>query len=130
MIKYQLLEDDFVRNVSSGTLFKLGVGAESELYVQWLQSNTPMSVQPSKFHVFNESEMIWELDETAEFNEEWEKIRLNRDRLLKDSDFTQLADAPFNQETKDLWTLYREELRDIPTAFINPEDVVFPTTPV
>jgi len=40
-------------------------------------------------------------------------LRAERDRLLKDTDFTQLTDAPVDRE---LWAAYRQQLRDLPTA--------------
>jgi len=43
-----------------------------------------------------------------------EEIRTIRDRLLRDSDFTQLSDSPFSSEVKALWATYRQELRDLP----------------
>ena len=43
---------------------------------------------------------------------QWQVIRNQRNQLLKDSDWTQLADTPVD---KDKWALYRQELRDITT---------------
>ncbi|WP_285907485.1 tail fiber assembly protein, partial [Pseudodesulfovibrio pelocollis] len=37
-----------------------------------------------------------------------------RDRLLAGCDWTQLADAPLSEDERDAWTLYRQELRDVP----------------
>lgn len=39
--------------------------------------------------------------------------RAERDRLLRDSDFTQVADAPVNREA---WAIYRQQLRDLPAV--------------
>ena len=56
----------------------------------------------------------------------WEEIRSKRELLLKDSDWTQLADA---QVDKQEWATYRQALRDIPQTYANPNDVVWPTKP-
>lgn len=40
-------------------------------------------------------------------------MRSARDVALKQSDFTQLADAPVNREA---WAIYRQALRDLPTV--------------
>lgn len=70
-----------------------------------------------------------EKDLTPTTEEKWADIRKIRDKLLISSDFTQLIDAPFDQTTKDAWATYRQELRDIPTTYATPEDVVWPTKP-
>jgi hypothetical protein len=55
----------------------------------------------------------------------WEQIRLWRNNRLKQTDWTQLADAPVDSEA---WAVYRQQLRDIdessPAA-----DYVSPTPP-
>jgi hypothetical protein len=43
---------------------------------------------------------------------QWQVIRTQRNQMLKDSDWTQVADAPVD---KTAWSLYRQELRDITT---------------
>ena len=43
-------------------------------------------------------------------------VRTNRDALLAESDWTQLADAQvsMSEEVKQKWVAYRQELRDMP----------------
>jgi len=53
---------------------------------------------------------------------EWTAIRQQRNRLLAESDWTQLADSPAD---KDKWAVYRQELRDITTQE-NPFSIVWP----
>jgi hypothetical protein len=60
----------------------------------------------------------------------WELIRAHRNKLLADSDWTQLADAPLSLEQKQAWTVYRQALRDVPSSSSSPEEVVWPTAPV
>ena len=59
---------------------------------------------------------------------EWwaERMRLHRDRLLKESDWTQLADAPVDQEA---WATYRQTLRDFPASWTPSPEADFPDTP-
>ena len=61
----------------------------------------------------------------------WTKVVLIRNFLLMDSDWTQLADAPIDDDTKTKWVLYRRKLRDIPQEQkeIAANTVVFPITP-
>jgi len=55
-----------------------------------------------------------------------EKIRRDRTQRLKDSDWTQVADAPVNQAA---WATYRQALRDVPTQAGFPWDIQWPTKP-
>jgi len=59
----------------------------------------------------------------------WMSIRSRRNELLKDCDWTQIADSPLNQTLKQEWATYRQELRDLPNTYSNPKDVVWPTEP-
>ena len=56
----------------------------------------------------------------------WDAIRVERDRLLAASDWTQVSDAPVDAAA---WASYRQQLRDIPQDFATPDDVVWPEVP-
>jgi len=43
-------------------------------------------------------------------------LRIKRDVLLRESDWTQLQDAPISQTTQDAWKVYRQALRDLPAT--------------
>ena len=58
-----------------------------------------------------------------------DELRVTRDELLRSSDFTQLADAPYTVAEKALWVTYREELRDLPDGYTPVADPVYPTKP-
>jgi hypothetical protein len=53
-------------------------------------------------------------------------IREQRTQKLKDSDWTQIADAPVD---KTAWAAYRQALRDVPSQAGFPWDVQWPSTP-
>lgn len=55
-----------------------------------------------------------------------EEIRALRDEKLKESDWTQVADAPVD---KAAWSVYRQALRDIPAQAGFPNAVEWPTSP-
>lgn len=56
------------------------------------------------------------------------QLRHDRNKLLSESDWTQLADAPLTAETKQDWADYRQQLRDLPdTVDIN--NIVYPEKP-
>lgn len=54
------------------------------------------------------------------------KVRAQRNRLLAESDWTQVQDAPVD---KTVWAAYRQELRDISSQAGFPYDVTYPTRP-
>ena len=54
------------------------------------------------------------------------EVRSKRGRLLSDTDWTQVADAPVDQSA---WAAYRQELRDITTQDGFPYSVDWPTEP-
>lgn len=55
-----------------------------------------------------------------------ESVRSQRTQLLKDSDWTQVADAPVD---KTAWAAYRQALRDIPSQAGFPWGIQWPTQP-
>jgi len=58
----------------------------------------------------------------ARVNTEWNAIRSQRNQMLKDTDWTQVADAPVD---KVKWATYRQALRDITTQ-ANPFNITWP----
>jgi hypothetical protein len=57
----------------------------------------------------------------------WDSVRAQRNQLLTQSDWTQLADAPLSPEQRNAWATYRQALRDLPSSFSSPEGVVWPS---
>ena len=56
----------------------------------------------------------------------WDRVRVERDRLLAASDWTQAPDAPVDAAA---WAVYRQTLRDIPQDYATPDAVVWPEAP-
>ena len=55
-------------------------------------------------------------------------IRNKRNRLLYESDWTQLPDTPLTAEKKSAWQSYRRELREFP-AVCDPHNPAWPLSP-
>lgn len=55
--------------------------------------------------------------------------RSRRDQELKDSDLTQLLDAPLSTEQRAAWATYRQALREIPQQASFPNTIVWPDKP-
>jgi len=52
-----------------------------------------------------------------------------RERLLIDSDWTQIPNGPLTSEKQEAWATYRQALRDIPEQSGYPLNIVWPTPP-
>lgn len=68
---------------------------------------------------------------SRDIQSEWYVVRMTRDQLLVDSDVNVLPDrwmmmAPEKQQE---WTTYRQLLRDIPEAYSDPREVIWPVKP-
>ena len=77
-------------------------------------------------HIVVDGEAVARTDNILEI------LRLKRDALLTESDWTQVNDSPLSDTKKAEWATYRQELRDLPSSHqstINFDDVVFPTQP-
>lgn len=60
---------------------------------------------------------------------EMSPIRDMRNEALKDSDWTQMNDAPLDDAAKAAWRTYRQALRDLPANTTNPAEPDWPEMP-
>lgn len=56
-------------------------------------------------------------------------LRLQRNSLIAETDWTQAADSPLDAADKSAWQNYRQALRDITQTYTSLDDVVWPTKP-
>ena len=68
--------------------------------------------------------MIINLENTD--NDYESMMRKVRDSMLKESDWTQVADAPVDRQA---WATYRQALRDFPATWTVSPTADFPDTP-
>ena len=64
--------------------------------------------------------------ETLELSSALIDLRSARRHLLKQSDWTQVPDAPVDSAA---WAVYRQQLRDLPANTTDPRTVVWPEPP-
>lgn len=72
-----------------------------------------------------QSDGSWKMPEPP-VEERAESVRLKRDRLLDESDWTQMSDAPVDQTA---WAEYRQALRDLPQQAGFPTEIDWPVKP-
>lgn len=111
---------------------------------QWVFEDIPPEKpeQPYSSWTYDEETNEWvapvaKPDDDAEWDEESQEwipgpdvlardARAKRDDLLESSDWTQVADAPVDQQA---WADYRQELRDVPEQAGFPDTIDWPTKP-
>ena len=101
------------------------VAAINEVGLQEGQGIIEGNYQASE-HIVVDGEAVARTDNILEI------LRLKRDALLTESDWTQVNDSPLSDTKKAEWVTYRQELRDLPSSHqstTNFDDVVFPTEP-
>lgn len=57
------------------------------------------------------------------------QMRTRRDRLLSESDFTQMPDSPLTASAREEWRIYRQALRDLPETVADLSAIEWPSTP-
>ena len=62
----------------------------------------------------------------VESDRKWATVRAERDRLLTETDWTQVADTPVTDEERQAWADYRQALRDVPQTQTDPDGIVWP----
>ena len=107
---------------TGGTVYQMSVyGGIEEIGGKWY---TKYILGP----IFTDGETTAAEQETAykamKDAEQAKSVRTTRDEKLKDSDWTQIADAPVD---KTAWATYRQALRDVPTQSGFPWEVTWPT---
>ena len=78
--------------------------------------------------VVNELPVLKSTEITFDLNE----IRMVRNALLKNCDWTQNTDSPLPEQLKKAWKEYRTKLRDLPKDYAEAksfEEVIFPEEP-
>jgi len=64
-----------------------------------------------------------------EIDNEAASVRSQRNELLKNSDWTQMADSPLTSAEKTTWATYRTNLRNVPDQTDFPTSITWPTKP-
>jgi hypothetical protein len=72
-----------------------------------------------------------EKENQSEIEAKWHSVRIKRNNLLKESDIEVTSDRwdAMDSNIKLLWINYRNQLRDIPQVYTNPDDIVLPEKP-
>lgn len=71
----------------------------------------------------------WDAEHMPSAEELEQQARAKRDRLLAETDWTQVLDAPIDAATREAYRVYRQALRDVPEQEGFPQTIVWPELP-
>lgn len=84
------------------------------------------NIKSAVFNAATSEYTIVEETITINLDEIANDVREERNRLLKESDWTQVLDAPVDRQA---WAVYRQSLRDITLQESFPLNIIFPIKP-
>ncbi len=74
------------------------------------------------------SKPAWGEVQTQMVVERWNYVRVERNKKLTKSDWSQLSDVPLSDSKREEWQVYRQSLRDVPSQS-DPLNVTWPSAP-
>ena len=116
-----MITQSHVETVLGAALANLGHPIGNAAFWQEHIKGTDLTEQ----QIFDECERL--LKEQQGIATTMDSVRQKRDALLQSSDWVGLTDAVV--KNKEAWLAYRQALRDLPTTFKTPEEVVWPEAP-
>ena len=139
IVKYTSIPSILPENISEldndELFFKISELEVSILLNSYYNNNEfkQLPEKPSNYHIWNLETEQWEEPENYQqllFNEAAGKVKLERQRLLATTDWTDTVSASTRLENYNAWQSYRQQLRDITKQEGYPFNVVWPTQPV
>jgi hypothetical protein len=94
-------------------------------YTKNITEGTPTLIDGNYHQTWNQFDAS-EVEISYRIENQWEEVRVLRNQLLTECDWTQLADI--SSEIKEAWTVYRQALRNITTQ-TNPFSIEWPVKP-
>lgn len=117
ILKYRITkENDNSEPSSTEQIF-----TEKERYSD--DGNFERNLLIAKSEAYNGEVTVEEIPMTAE------EARTQRDKLLAETDWTQVLDAPIDAATREAYRAYRQALRDIPQQEAFPDTITWPELP-
>jgi hypothetical protein len=84
-------------------------------------------IKPQSYYQFNYQTKTWY--DPRSYEVKCELVKVKRNQLLTDSDWTQIPNNPLTLELQQEWATYRQELRDVTQQSGYPDNVIWPTPP-
>ena len=124
----------FIIYNSDGEILRFGHCLDSDFSLQELRDGEfilEASYAPNK--KVQDGVLVDATPDTEELNAEaMKELRAIRNKILQNTDWTQLTNSPLSDSQKTEWNTYRQSLRDLPASnkdITDIEDVTWPTPP-
>lgn len=90
-------------------------------------SETEINLISNKFDSEKQQRETLEQEQLDAYNNSWERVRLERNNLLEDTDIYMVSDYPITEAKRTEFQTYRTSLRNIPTTYSEnePRDITF-----
>jgi len=98
-------------------------------YLNSTYFNVPVSTEIDLGSEIIKSPIPLDVIETAYIEQQTNELRVERNKLLLSTDWTQMPDAPLTPEKQIEYANYRQALRDITNNLDDPDDVIWPQKP-
>ena len=124
-------DDTFWSNYSSIHAIQIDTDGVSEIENKDNTSSTPsqsdIDTIANKYETVKTARLQAEQTEIDSFYNTWDRVRIDRDRFILDTDKYLLNDYPISDANKTLIQTYRTSLRDIPQTYSSeePSNIVF-----
>lgn len=109
-------------SVSDGTQENQGIRL-ADAYVVCEDSELDVKLDSAKSRAYNGVYTVEDIPVSVD------EVRSKRDKLLADTDWTQVLDAPIDAATREAYRVYRQALRDIPEQEGFPDTIIWPELP-
>mgnify|MGYP000276805339 CR=1 FL=1 len=98
-------------------------------YTKNITEGTPQLIDGVYTQIWNQSDATQE-EIDVKIQNQWEQIRVARNEILTQCDWTVLADSPVSASIEE-WKTYRQQLRDITTTYqsVSDDGFTWPTEP-
>ena len=117
VLKYKVASENFDESSDSASLALVSKERYSD------DENYEKNLSIAKSEAYNGEVTVEDIPMTDE------EARAQRDKLLAETDWTQVLDAPIDAETREAYRAYRQALRDIPEQDGFPETITWPELP-
>ena len=75
------------------------------------------------------AQLVLPFPEEIKSNISMKSLRERRNQLLSETDWTRMDDNGLDEDDREIWAIYRQELRDITEQYSSLDDVVWPESP-
>jgi hypothetical protein len=120
---FSIPEND-IELMTDGNLY---IECKSDPLNQYVSDNQVVNFppKPNDGYIFNYETKSW----VGDYESSSVIVKNKRNLYLSNSDWTQIPNNPLPLELQSAWSVYRQELRDIPEQSGYPYNVVWPTPP-